>query len=329
MIERGDPLKTIKLGDWSFTEIKITDNTLYDKFIKETNYPVNVWSYNFPFLWSFSQSDARTVLWKIIDDLLFTFGYTKKDTLYLVCLPFGKGNPDFIVKALHKALNFCYEYNNRKSSKTLVRTLNENQLDFLKNSKYYAEYFKVKSLKGLEHHFIINDILELKGKKFANARYKINKFNREFPNAIIRSYNFKDFNEILKLNEYWESTSGENYKSIWGNICYTEIIKNYDKLNHIILVIEIYNKIHGMVSGGITADGESWGSFLKGNRNIVGINEKLIKEFAHEINKVNPNVKYVNMGSDMGTGGLKTFKEKFNPVFNYKRYKLLLKKKSS
>lgn len=318
-------METIKLGNWNFSEIIITDNNLYEKYTKETNYPVNVWSYNFPFLWSFSQADTRTVLWKIIDNLLFTFGNTKKGTLYLVCLPFGKGNPDFIVKSLYKALTFCYDFNNKKSSKTLVRAVNENQLDFLRKSDYFDKYFTVKLLNGIERHFNINDILELKGKKFSNVRYKINKFNREYPEAVVRSYKSKDFDKLLKLSKYWDSTSGENYNSIWGNVFYTEIVRNYYKLRHIILVIEIDNKIQGMVSGGITAEGQSWGSFLKGNRNIVGINEKLIKEFAHEINRVNPHVKYVNMGSDMGASGLITFKEKFHPVFNFKRYKILLK----
>ena len=65
----------INVGKWSFNVIDISDKALYSKYIGKTQYPANLWSSNFDFLWAISQSPARKVLWKLVDDMLVTFGY--------------------------------------------------------------------------------------------------------------------------------------------------------------------------------------------------------------------------------------------------------------
>ena len=83
----------INFGKWDFHEIKLADINIYSEFIKATEYPANLWSSNFAYIWASSQSSLRRILWKVVDEMLVTFGLSFKNSLYLFCLPFGKGNP--------------------------------------------------------------------------------------------------------------------------------------------------------------------------------------------------------------------------------------------
>mgnify|MGYP003904714965 CR=1 FL=1 len=163
----------IQIGSWSFNEIKLEDINMYDEFIKNTEYPANLWSSNFAYLWASGQSSSRKILWKIIDNLLVTFAYSKKGTLYLMCLPFGRGSPEDITNVLKKCLMYCYKCNNNNTSKSVIRMVNSMQLEFLRKSPSFNEKFKTIPLVGLEKHFSIKNLVNLEGKEFRSVRKKI------------------------------------------------------------------------------------------------------------------------------------------------------------
>lgn len=315
----------IQLGSWTFNEIKIEDMNIYSEYIKTTKYPANLWSSNFAYLWASGQSNMRKVLWKIIDDVLVTFAYTRYNTLYLMCLPFGRGNPEEIENVLLKCLKFCCEWNNNDISKSVVRVVNSMQLEFLRKSSEFGKHFKAIPLMGIEKHFSIQNLIFLEGKQFRHLRQKINKFRKLYRNANIRKYTSNDYNEVIRLGKHWADTSGKKYSRLFDKVYFREIIKHYNELNHLVLVVEIEGKIIGMVSGGELPTGQSWGCLSKFMNEFEGLSEFLMVEFAHEIYKTNPNIEYMNTGSDLGPGGLRFFKDKFRPILNLKRYGLKLR----
>lgn len=295
---------------------------MYSDYIKKSKYPANLWTSNFDYLWASSQSRRKKILWKVVDDMLVTFAHTKMNTLYLMCLPFGEGDLDKVVDVLYKCMKYCYEWNNQKGYKTIVRVINSNQYEFLSSSERFNEYFKLKKLKGIERHYGIQNLISLRGKKFKSIRNKVNGFHRKYPNAIIRRYQPSDYNALIQLNKKWLSTSGEKYPKIFDTVYYREIIKHCEELNHLILVVELDGEIVGMTSGGELPSGQSWACLGKTMKNVEGASEVLLIELAREINKINPNIELLNDGSDLGQKGLKLFKEKFRPVLNFKRYRI-------
>lgn len=325
MSKYSDELNKIQIGDWSFNEIRIEDMDIYSQYIKKTEYPANLWSANFAYLWAKSQSSVRKVMWRIVDDMLVTFGYTRKGILYLLCLPLGEGNLDKVVDVLYRCLNYCYEVDNKDKSDACLLYINSAQLDFLKKSEKFRKHFSLVNIIGIERHFSISKLLSLQGKEFETIRRKVNKFNRMYPNAVIRRYTPNDYEEIIKLDEYWRDTAGQKYASIFDRVYFREIIKNYQELNHMVLVVEIDKKIVGMVSGGDLPTGEAWWCFSKFMNDFHGLSELLIIELAKEIHKVNPKAEYLNAASDLGPGGLRFFKERFRPVLNYYRYEVYFK----
>lgn len=317
--------RRINLGTWSFNVIKISDKDLYSYYIRQTEYPANLWSANFDFLWAVSQSKTQKILWKIIDHMLVTFTYLKNDILYLTCLPYGRGNPDKVVKVIHKCLKYCYEYNYHVKSNTVVKVVNNLQLDFLRQSRWFDKLFTFGGWVGMEKHFSISNLLSLPGKDFEYVRRKINKFKKSCPNAVIREYEEEDFDEVMRLGEYWSNTSGEKYSSIFDGVYFREIIKHCKDLNHIVLVVEWHGKIIGMTSGGVLPNGQSWWCLSKFMNDYDGLSEMLIVEMAKAIHKINPRIEIMNAAEDLGPGGLRFFKERFRPVLDLRRYFIKLR----
>ncbi|MGE5581253.1 MAG: phosphatidylglycerol lysyltransferase domain-containing protein [Bacillota bacterium] len=320
-----DQSNNINIGKWEFHEIKPEDINLYSEFIKNTEYPANLWSSNFPYLWASSQSNLRKVLWKIVDDLLVTFGHSFKNSLYLFCLPFGKGNPEKIINVVLKCMKYCYDWNNQENNRTLIRMINQNQLQFLRSCSEFDNLFRPVTLQGIERHLDLKKLVSLTGKDFSTLRNKVNKFRRENPDALIRRYRTSDYQQLIELGNHWGNAAGRKYANILDKAYYREMIKHSDELNQIILVIQKDNQLIGMVSGGELPTGQAWGSLLKYKEGIPGLSEMLSVEFVRELNKINPMIELVNVGSDLGPGGLRDYKLKFRPVLNLKRYQIYLK----
>lgn len=315
----------IFLGSWNFHVIDLPDIELYTEYIKNTEYPANLWSSNFALLWAVSQSPSRKVLWKIVDGMLVTFGYLKSGFLYLICLPFGKGSSEKVLRVVRECLIFCYEWNIDKNPGAIVKVVNSLQLDFLRKSNDFDKYFKVIGLVGLEKHFSISKLITLPGKDFETIRRKINKFRRLCPEAIVRQYEDSDYEEVMKLGEAWSETFGQKYSYIFDKVYFTNMTKYHKLLNHLILVVEFKGKLIGMVSGGELPTGESWWCISKFADEYEGISEFLIVELAKEINKRNPKVELMNAAEDLGPGGLRFYKERFRPVLDLRRFLIELK----
>lgn len=315
----------INFGKWEFHEIKLEDINIYNEFIKATTYPANLWSSNFAYLWASSQSSLRRVLWNVVDDMLVTFGHSYKNSLYLFCLPFGEGSPEKLMNVVAKCMKYCYDWNNHENNRTTVRMINHNQLEFLRKSGKFDDLFRLVTFQGIERHLDVKKLVSLTGKDFSTIRNKVNKFHRENPEVVVRRYQKRDYNELIALGKHWGSCAGRKYANIFDKVYYREMIKHCDELNQIILVVQNGNQIIGMVSGGELPTGQSWGSLLKYEEGIPGLSEFLSVSFARELNKINPSVELMNVGSDLGTGGLRDYKLKFRPVLNLKRYQIYLK----
>jgi hypothetical protein len=315
----------IQLGTWSFDEIQIKDKDLFNAYIQKTEYPCNLWSSTFAYLWAISQSDLRTVLWKVIDEMLITFIHSYKGSLYLYCLPFGKGNFEKVINVSLKCLRYCLDFNKQDYDKTSIKMINEAQLAFLKSSPRFEQYFKPIMWQGIERHYDVKKVALLAGKDFANVRNRVNKFHKENPDAEVRRYEQSDYDELINLDNKWKETSGKKYSNIFDGVYYKELIKHYEELNQIILVIKIDGSIVGMISGCELLCKQAWGSVVKFKAGIQGLSETLVVEIAKELCRINPEIEFFNVGSDLGPGGLREYKLKFNPVLNFKRYQVYLK----
>lgn len=317
-------LDTAQFEQWKFNLIQIEDMAMYNWYIKETRYPANLWSSNFAYMWAVSQSSKLKLHWQIIDRLLVTFVHTRKNSLYLFCLPFGNADPEQLIDVVLKCAKYCRDWNGQER-RSVIKMINDDQLAFLRQSQRFDECFTTLTWQGIERHFDIEKLDSLKGKDFGNIRRRVNKFYRDYPDAQIAGYEDSYLEDLLALDLRWRNTSGKKYPKILDKIYYKELIEHGKELGQLTLVMKINNKIIGMISGGILPTGESWGSVMKFEENFSGLSETMIVEFARELRRRNPDTTLMNVGSDLGAGGLRDYKLKFNPVLNLKRYQVYYK----
>jgi hypothetical protein len=317
--------KHITLRNWKFNRIYIQDKDTFNHYLNETEYPTNLWRTSFDYLWGASRSE-RICLWKIVDGMFTIFWLENRKYLVLECLPFGKGNPDKVVAVTYKCLEFCQRWNRKKQTYTKVRNINQQQIDFLIRSLSYNVLFEVVKLNSIERHVSVQNLLTLKGKQFENVRLMINRFKRDNPNVVVRRADKEDYDSLLYLKNKWNNKSGVNYDHIWDDHFYERLIMNFEKLNHIVLIVEINGSVEGVFTGGILNNRQAWACELKFNKDYKGICEFLYVEFAKEINRLDESIELINLGTDTrGNGGLRDFKNKLRPVLDVSRHKLLLK----
>ncbi|RKD24590.1 hypothetical protein BEP19_09440 [Ammoniphilus oxalaticus] len=327
MIKWGEQPRKIKLGDQTFRQIRLRDKEMFESYTKRCDYPTNLWSMNFAFLWADAKGDQKLVFWKIIDDLLVPFVLYRKEGLHLLCLPLGAGGPDRILYVAYQCLKFCNTWNRKnRYYPATIRTVNRDQLTFLQRSSEFQKYFEYREMNGRERHFSIEKITELKGKDFQRIRNQLNRFNRDYPNAVIRPYEHRDYEAVLRVNNNWLKKAKQQYSVIFDQLYFREIMKQHEELEHAILVVEIDHEIVGMVSAGLTAEGQSWGCLIKKMADVDGLNEVMIVEMARAVQRLYPTVELLNVGSDLGVEGLSKFKEKFRPALSLERYRVRLKK---
>lgn len=323
MIKWGEHPREMKLGDWTFRHIKLKDKELFLDYTKRCSYPTNLWSVNFAYLWADSQGDQKIVLWKVIDGLLVPFVLFRSEGLHLVCLPLGPGGPDRVLFVVYKCLKFCDKWNKKHGfQRGTLRTINKLQLEFAEQTPEFKKHFEIRELNGLERHFSMEKITQLQGKDFHRVRNQLNRFKRHYPQAVIRPYDHSDYESVLKVNSSWLSKASENYSVIFDQVYFREMMEHFVELDHHILVVEIDGNIVGMVSAGLTPEGQSWGCLIKKMADMEGLNEVMIVEITKEMKRIYPDVELMNVGSDLGVEGLSKFKEKFRPVLSLERYRI-------
>lgn len=315
----------ITLGKWEFHRIQLGDMERYSEFIQATDYPANLWSSNFAYLWSVSQSRSLKILWRIVDDMLVTFGHSSRNTLNLFCLPMGEGTPEKLIDVVLKAVRYCCEWNEQVGRPAMVRMINQCQLAYLRRCPDFDSLFRLVTLQGIERHLDVEKLVMLSGKAFQTVRTKMNKFQRENAHATLRSYDSDDEDTLIHLGEEWDRSAGRKYRHIVDRRYYRGLIHYCQELGQHIWVVHNGETIIGMVAGSQLPTGNAWGSLLKYREGIPGLSEFLSVSFARELHRLYPHVKLINIGSDLGAGGLRDYKLKFRPVLNLKRYQVHLK----
>lgn len=318
--------RVIRIGSRTLTEIRLQDMQMYNSYIRNTECPANLWSANFAYMWAISQSKNRTVFWTIIDGLLVSFALSYKNSLYLTCLPLGSASPEHLNDVVLTSLKICLKWNRGDKSKSFVKMVNDDQLNFIEKCQSFSSHFTRTTWVGIERHFDVEMLTFLRGKELENVRNRVNKFQRENSDANIRFYRDDDYNSIVKLEKHWKKTSGKKYSKVFDGVYFKELVKYGKELEQITIVVEKGDgSIIGMISGGILPTGQSWGSVEKFISGIPGLSETLIVEYAKLMHQTDPKIKFMNVGSDLGPGGLREYKLKFRPALNFKRYRIGLK----
>lgn len=298
--------KKLNINGEEFNIIDFPDKPMFQKYIDETEYPVELWFTNFTYLYGLGQSKKREVVWKIVNKLLCVFSKSEKDELLLLCLPLGKCDKDKLNLTIVDCFDLIAKVN--PDAKLRIRTVSEIQMPWVDDETFRGKQIGY----GKEHHYDVKKVANLEGSDLAYIRRKINKFNREYPNAIFREYTLADYDNMMILKRKWSETAGQKYFQISNGVVYKTIMHDYKKFDHKVFVVIIDGVFVGMTSGQyITSDKKKAVCLLrKPMNNIDGLSEFII----HKVCEYFKEADVLDDGADRGPGGLRFFKERFRPI---------------
>ncbi len=171
-----------------------------------------------------------------------------------------------------------------------------------------------------EYLYNVQDLIELKGKKYHSKRNFINTFNSLY------SYQFEGYkpeylNIIDKLIVLWQDNK-DNYSEYERHaILYT--LENIEACGNVFCdVLFIDGNIAGFIVGAINKHLDVNIIYKKADINYKGIDAVLLNLF---IKKHFSHCRYINMQEDMGLIGLRQYKLSYQPIMLLKKYNMSLK----
>ena len=211
------------------------------------------------------------------------------------------------------------KFDSEDYGKFIFKELMQNQVDILK--EIFPNKFSYKEDRGdYEYIYSINDLANLKGKKYHSKRNHISKFNKMY------SWEYScdlDIKESIDFFEKWFITNKTEKKldKIDEFSAIKKSIFNFKNLNLISGTIKIDNKIVACTIGEKINDKVLVVHFEKGFIEYEGIYSVINNEFCKsQLGKCN----FVNREEDMNIPGLRKSKLSYKPRILLKKYSAIL-----
>jgi uncharacterized protein len=190
----------------------------------------------------------------------------------------------------------------------------EHLLDMKKRFPHMEHYY---ARDWSDYLYDINYLASFEGKAYQEQRNHVNKFDKLYPNAILKVGTKDDIGKILEIYKALDKERDyENYEADYEYNMSKELLKHFEEANCTLLYLENDNKPIGFAICEIIFD-TLCVHVEKCLREYNGIYPKIVKEVAkYFINQV----KYENREDDSGIPGLRTSKLRYRPIKIMNKY---------
>ena len=167
-----------------------------------------------------------------------------------------------------------------------------------------------------DYVYDINDLVELRGKKYHSKKNHFNKFTTSYPDYRVEEINDSNIDKVSAMVEQWyrdrlEEAPDSDFQM--ETVAIGKALRHYKELGMEGLVMYIGDEVVAMTVGSFTSKDTIDVHFEKARRNIDGGYAVINREFAKHIRDKYPQVKYLNREDDMGIEGLRKAKESYRP----------------
>lgn len=181
----------------------------------------------------------------------------------------------------------------------------------------YPEMFHFQCDRGFSDYvYDINDLADLKGRKFHSKRNHYNRFWQTRPNCIVEEINNSNMGKVIDMVNDWYRDREADDPDMDFEMEKTAIKKafaNFAELGMEGLILIDEGEIIAMTMGSFTSKMTIDVHFEKARMGIDGAYAAINCEFAKFIREKYPNIQYLNREEDMGIPGLRKAKESYRP----------------
>lgn len=288
-----------------FKKIGLGDIPLIKKFLINQNFSTCDYTVGGCFMWR----DFYNMEYAVVGDTLFSRLYNSQNAPYYN-MPLG-GDLAGAIKTLldytQGNLRFC--------------TLPKICLDLIKDAGFNYDYYE--QVDFADYLYNADDLIFLKGKKYAGQRNLINQFNRLYPNWAYHQITQENL-DIIKhffCNNYSISQlAGDMEREEHAKV--KEVLDNYSVYGFCGAYLEVDGKVVGFSLGERILD-TLFCHVEKADRNFKGAYQMLCNLFAKTF--ADKGVLYINREEDLGDAGLKKAKTDYHPVRLLNKFVITIK----
>lgn len=222
--------------------------------------------------------------------------------------PIGSGDPK-------RALDAIMEDARKRGIPCRITGMTENEKNLLQ--EYYPGRFRYHCDRdSFDYVYDINDLADLKGRKYQQKRNHTNRFYAAYPDYEIRVLNAENFAECKALTDRWYDR--KNQDDPHGDLlmernAIRRAYKYYDQLGMIGIALYVEGRMVAMTMASFLDDETLDVHFEKADVDVPGSYAVINREFAKYVRGNYPNIKFLNREDDTGSAGLRQAKLSYHP----------------
>ena len=166
---------------------------------------------------------------------------------------------------------------------------------------------------GHEYVYAIDDLADLKGKKYQPKRNHINRFLSEYPDAVIRPLDESTLPDARNLADRWYQRRTAEEDAGMEMVALNRAFANWQALGLEGLVLYVGDQVVAMAIGSFLGEDTVDVHFEKADLDYNGAYAVINRAFARHIREKYPQVKFLNREEDMGLEGLRKAKLSYYP----------------
>ena len=191
-------------------------------------------------------------------------------------------------------------------------------------SRWFPEKFLlVPDRDGQDYVYNINDLADLKGRKFQRKRNHVNRFRAIHEGYTVEPIGKDNLQQVQHLVYLWferrMETTGGNF--LLEQVALDRAFAHFEALQMEGILLKIDGQAAAMSIGSFLTPQTVDVHFEKADEDIDGAYAAVNCEFARYIRDKHPTVQYLNREDDMGLEGLRRAKTSYNPHHMVEKYR--------
>ncbi len=282
-----------------FRPVTPEDKALFDRFLPDSSWRGCESSFANVFLWG-QQNIA------VLDNHLLLFSCFGKRCLYPY--PIGLGDKKAVLDAIITDAR-------ARGIPCRITSMNDEAAETLRT--LYPGRFRFHADEGsFDYVYAIDDLADLKGKKYHGKRNHINRFKEQFPDYTVVTLNDDNLPMIRHMTDAWfttreaEDPTGDYSKE---KAALDKAFLYYRELQMDCLALMNGNEVLAVTMGSHMSADTVDVHFEKARSDIQGAYTAINWEFARYIRNRYPDVRYLDREEDMGIEGLRRAKQSYYP----------------
>lgn len=196
-----------------------------------------------------------------------------------------------------------------------ITGLSEKAADLL--DRLYPDKFRFHCDVGsFDYIYDIEDLAELKGKKYHGKRNHINRFLEEYPDYYVEPLSESNIENVKEMVSLWYDDRKKEYPNsdfFEEEIAIKKAFRDYKALGMEGLILCSDNEVLAVTMGSQMTSDTFDIHFEKARSGVNGAYAMINREFARWIRKNYPQIKYLDREEDMGFEGLRKAKQSYYP----------------